>query len=419
MSESLYWTWLSLRLGDASPYLNLLVSKYASPKEIFDADKSEIMSIEKIPESVKLRLTDKNLERTERILEDCRKGGIGILTYSDPRYPRLLKYTNNPPAVLYFKGKLIDFDSKFCVAIVGTRTMSDYGRDMAYKFAYELASAGAIVISGMALGIDGMAAAGALDAQAPTVAVLGGGVDVVYPNVHKKLYSSILKEGVLISEYPPSATPDGIHFPKRNRLISGLSRCTLVIECPDSSGALITANRASAQGRPVFAIPGALTMENSAGTNKLIKDGARMVTSVADIIEAFEPSVFPELDINAIGTVEYDSKKAANRYGVESKKDKRKIIRLNKNIKKVDDGISEPASAIGIDNEQKEPANDFMIISAAEKQVYDCIPDEGSVGLDFLVASTCQSIQDVTMHLMSLNVKKAIVNLPGNRYRRA
>ena len=150
MSESLYWTWLSLRLGDASPYLNMLVSKYSSPKEIFDADRSEIMSLEKIPETVKIRLTDKNLERTERILEDCRKNGIGVLTYSDPRYPRLLKYTNNPPAVLYFKGQLIDFDNRLCVAIVGTRTMSDYGREMAYKFAYELSSAGAIVISGNA-----------------------------------------------------------------------------------------------------------------------------------------------------------------------------------------------------------------------------------------------------------------------------
>ena len=418
MSESLYWTWLSLKLGDSSPYLNTLVSLYSSPKEIFDASKSELLSLEKIPESVKIRLSDKSLDRAERIIEDCRKNGIGIMTYSDPRYPRILKYTKNPPAVLYFKGRPIDFDNKFCVAIVGTRTMSDYGRNMAYKFVYELASAGAIVISGMALGIDGMAAAGALDAQASTVAVLGGGVDVIYPKVHKKLYSNILKEGMILSEYPPGSTPDGVHFPKRNRIISGLARCTLVVECPDPSGALITAKKASAQGRPVFVIPGALDMPNSVGANKLIKEGARMVTSASDIIEAFEPAAFLDLDINAIGAMEYDSKKAANRYGVQSKKDSRRIIRIKKTKHTEEDAFTEPAASIGMEKEQKEEQPDFMIISSAEKQLYECIPEEGSVGYDFLVATSGQSLQDVLMHVMSLVVKRAIVELPGNRYRR-
>ncbi len=418
MSESLYWTWLSLKLGDASPYLNMLVSKYASPKEIYDASKSEIMALEKIPESVKLRLSDKSLERAESILVDCRNTGIGVMTYSDPRYPRILKYTSNPPCVLYFKGQPIDFDKKFCVAIVGTRMMSDYGRDMAYKFAYELASAGAVVISGMALGVDGMAAAGALDAHASTVAVLGGGADVVYPKVHKKLYSNILKDGMIISEYPPGASPDGMHFPKRNRLISGLARCTLVVECPEQSGAIITAEKAGTQGRPVFVIPGALNMPNSIGANKLIKDGARMVTSVSDIIEAFEQSAFLDLDINAIGAVEYDSKKAANRYGVESKKDERKVVRIKKSLKRENIDESEPADAVGFEKEQKTSSPEFMIISSAEKQIYECIPDEGDVGIDFLVASSGQSLPDVIMHLMSLGIKKAIVELPGNRYRR-
>lgn len=232
MSESLYWTWLSLKLGDASPYLNTLVSRYASPKEIYDATASEILSLEKIPDSVKNRLTDKSLDRAERILEDCRKCGIGIMTYADQRYPRILKYISNPPAVLYFKGKPVDFDSKFGVAVVGTRTMSDYGRDMAYKFAYELSSAGAVVISGMALGVDGMAAAGALDAQAATAVVLGGGIDVVYPKVHKKLYNNILKEGLILSEYPPGTACDAAHFPKRNRIISGLQDAHLLLNVP-------------------------------------------------------------------------------------------------------------------------------------------------------------------------------------------
>ncbi|MBQ8837088.1 MAG: DNA-processing protein DprA [Clostridia bacterium] len=418
MSESLYWVWLSLKLGDASPYLNKLVSQFASPKEIYEASRSELLSLDKIPDSVKNRLADKNLDRAERILEDCRKSGIGIMTFADPRYPRILKYISNPPAVLYFKGKPIDFDRKLGVAVVGTRSMSDYGRDMAYKFAYELSSAGAVVVSGMALGVDGMAAAGALDAQAATVVVLGGGVDVVYPKAHKKLYNSILKDGLVLSEYPPGTISEPSHFPKRNRIISGLARCTLVVECPEHSGALITANKASAQGRPIFSIPGALNMEKSVGANKLIKDGAKMVTSVTDILDAFEQSAFSDLDINAIGAVEYDAKKAANRYGVESKKDERSIISFKKSKGAVDTAETEPASSLGTEKEQKEPKREFAILAPLEKQIYDNIPNEGDVSMDFLVASTGIGEDSVNMHLLSLTCKGAVVELPGKRYRR-
>ena len=419
MSESLYWTWLSVKLGAASPYLTRLLATYASPKDIYDADNSELLSLEKIPESVKTRLTDKNLDRAERILENCRAAGIGVMTYADPRYPRILKYTDKPPAVLYFKGRPIDFDRKLCVAVVGTRKMSDYGRDMAYRFAYELASAGAIIVSGMALGADGMAAAGALDAQAQTVAVLGGGVDVVYPKVHKKLYSSILKDGFIISEYPPGAASDASHFPQRNRIISGLARCTLVVECPERSGALITANYAAAQGRPVFAIPGAVDMPNSVGANMLIKSGATMATSAMDILAAFESAAFPDLDSSAIGAMRYDAKKAANRYGVSAKKDDNHVIRLGSFKHSDSDEEIEQASALGMEKEQKEAAKEFVTMSPAEKAVYDCIPEVGEVSMDLVVSASGQSVADVTMHLLSLGIKGAVTELPGNRYRRA
>ena len=416
MSESLYWTWLSLKLGPASPYLNTLVSTYTSPKDLFEAENSEILSIEKIPDSVKVRLTDKSLDRAKRILDTCKVEGIGIMTYADPRYPRILKYIDKPPAVLYFKGRPIDFDKLFCVAMVGTRTMSDYGRDMAYRFAYELASAGAVVISGMALGVDGMAAAGALDAQAPTVAVLGGGVDVVYPKVHKKLYSSILKDGLILSEYPPGAVSDAVNFPQRNRIISGLARCTLVVECPEKSGALITADRAKRQGRPVFAIPGALNMPDSVGTNQLIKDGAGMVTSISDIIDLFESSAFEGLDLNAVGIMQYDSKKAANRYGVSTKKDTRKNVFIGK--RKEYESDVEQASALGMEKEQKLPEKEFVSMIPAEKDIYDCIPEDGDVSFDLIAGASGQNVSDVTMHLLSLAMKDVIVELPGNRYRR-
>jgi len=263
-----------------------------------------------------------------------------------------------------------------------------------------------------------MAAAGALDAQAPTVAVLGGGVDVVYPKVHKKLYNNILKDGFVLSEYPPGASADGNHFPKRNRLISGLARCTLVIEGDERSGSLITARDAIRQGRPLFALPGPLCTPNAEGTNELIKSGkARMVTVVDDIIEAFNQSAFPDLDINAIGEMRYDSKKAASRYGVESKKDNRKKVIINQNQYN-DEDYSEPAYVSGFESEQKEEKKEFATLSVPEKQIYDCIPEQGDVGMDLIVAATGQSVSDVTMHLLSLALKSAVVEMPGNRYRR-
>lgn len=417
MSESLYWTWLSVKLGPASPYLNKLLLKYTSPKDIFDASASEILSLEKIPESVKARLTDKSLDRAEKILERCKTLGIGVMTYNDPRYPRILKYIDKPPAVLYFKGRPVDFDRRFCVSVVGTRKMSDYGRDMAYKFAYELASAGAVVVSGMALGCDGMSAAGALDAQAQTVAVLGGGVDVVYPKVHKKLYDAILKDGLILSEYPPGTESDSAHFPQRNRIISGLSRCTLVVESPERGGSLITAEYAASQGRPLFAIPGSLDMENSVGTNNLIKEGATMATSAHDIIDAFEQAAFEGLDSSAIGVINYDSKKAASRYGVASKKGDKKMVRLGRS-RRDDTDETEPASSLGMEKEKREPEREFVAMSPAEKTVYDCIPEEGEVSRELIIAASGQNIADVTMHLLSLCIKKAITELPGGRYRR-
>ncbi len=417
MSESLYWTWLSLKLGAASPYLNTLISRYPSPRDIFNAQGSELLSLDKIPESVKVRLTDKGLDRAERIIADCKDMGIGIMTYDDPRYPRILKYIDKPPAVLYFKGKPVDFDRRFCVAVVGTREMSDYGRDMAYRFSYELSSAGAVVVSGMALGIDGMAAAGALDAEGYTVAVLGCGIDVIYPKAHKKLYSSILKDGLLLSEYPPGTASDASNFPQRNRIISGLARCTLVVECPEKSGALITADRAMRQGRPVFAIPGALSMPCSVGTNGLIKSGAKLVTEVADIIESFDESAFEQLDLNAVGKTEYDAKRAASRYGIAAKKDSRKLVRIGK--RESDDAETlEHASALGIEKEQRPPKTEFVPMTPAEKKVYDCIPEEGEISFDFIVSASGQTVGDVTMYLLSLSMKNAIIELSGGRYRR-
>ncbi len=416
MRDVLSWTWLSVRLGAASPYLNPLLEHFAAAADVYAADHAALAAVEGLPESVRLRLLDKGTDRAERILEDCRRLGIGVMTYDDPRYPRLLKQIAKPPAVLYFVGKPIDFDRKLGVAVVGTRTMTEYGRDVTYRFSYDLASAGAVIVSGMALGVDGMAAAGSLDAQMPTAVVLGSGLDVVYPKMHTKLYKCILRDGFAVSEYPPGAEPDARNFPQRNRIISGLARCVLVTECPETSGALITAREALAEGKPLFAVPGAITMPGSAGTNELIKSGsAKMVTSPTDILDLFEPAHFPELDASAVGAMNYNAAKAESTYAVSTKTSKVAWAKVRR--KKPESAPDDSPDTVRESSAPK-VTETFVPMSETEKKIYACIPEEGQVSVDLIASGSGAPVPDVLTALLALTCKGVVRQLPGNFYTR-
>ena len=416
MRDVLSWTWLSVRLGAASPYLNPLLEHFAAAADVYAADHAALAAVEGLPESVRLRLLDKDTDRAERILEDCRRLGIGVMTYDDPRYPRLLKQIAKPPAVLYFVGKPIDFDRKLGVAVVGTRTMTEYGRDVTYRFGYDLASAGAVIVSGMALGVDGMAAAGSLDAQMPTAVVLGSGLDVVYPKMHTKLYKCILRDGFAVSEYPPGAEPDARNFPQRNRIISGLARCVLVTECPETSGALITAREALAEGKPLFAVPGAITMPGSAGTNELIKSGsAKMVTSPTDILDLFEPAHFPELDASAVGAMNYNAAKAESTYAVSTKTSKVAWAKVRR--KKPESAPDDSPDTVRESSAPK-VTETFVPMSETEKKIYACIPEEGQVSVDLIASGSGAPVPDVLTALLALTCKGVVRQLPGNFYTR-
>ena len=416
MRDVLSWTWLSVRLGAASPYLNPLLEHFAAAADVYAADHAALAAVEGLPESVRLRLLDKDTDRAERILEDCRRLGIGVMTYDDPRYPRLLKQIAKPPAVLYFVGKPIDFDRKLGVAVVGTRTMTEYGRDVTYRFSSDLASAGAVIVSGMALGVDGMAAAGSLDAQMPTAVVLGSGLDVVYPKMHTKLYKCILRDGFAVSEYPPGAEPDARNFPQRNRIISGLARCVLVTECPETSGALITAREALAEGKPLFAVPGAITMPGSAGTNELIKSGsAKMVTSPTDILDLFEPAHFPELDASAVGAMNYNAAKAESTYAVSTKTSKVAWAKVRR--KKPESAPDDSPDTVRESSAPK-VTETFVPMSETEKKIYACIPEEGQVSVDLIASGSGAPVPDVLTALLALTCKGVVRQLPGNFYTR-
>ncbi|MBE6546638.1 MAG: DNA-protecting protein DprA [Ruminococcaceae bacterium] len=284
----LYWIWLSEKCGIASREFRRLAEHYEDPFELYSMSDSEIEGLEGIGAALKARLCDKTLESAYAILRYCRSHRVTILPYGDAQYPARLRTIEDPPVLLYVLGDLPDLNDRLCIGMVGTRKMSEYGRQSAYTISYELAAANAVVVSGMALGVDGVSACGALAAGGTTVAVLGCGISVVYPKEHEKLMKAIARHGAVITEYPPDERPFGGNFPKRNRIISGLCQGVLVVEGAAGSGALITAQKAISQGRELFALPGKINESNSDGPNELIRHGANVALCAEDILRHYD-----------------------------------------------------------------------------------------------------------------------------------
>lgn len=293
MSALKYWVWLAECRGVSNQARLALLRHFGSPEDVFYADTGEILLTEGITREQAKALEDHKLNKADKILADCQRLGLRILTIQDAEYPGRLQNIYDPPCLLYVKGRLPAIDEEAAVAVVGTRDCTPYGVACAEKLGYGLASGGAVVVSGLAKGIDAAASRGALRAGGVTVGVVGNGLDVHYPYESRYLYEDIAAAGALLSEYPPGTEPAGNHFPARNRIISGLSLATLVVEAPERSGALITAETALEQGRDVFAVPGPIDAPTSVGCNRLIRDGAGLVSDAWDILREYAGR-FPE-----------------------------------------------------------------------------------------------------------------------------
>ncbi len=224
-----------------------------------------------------------------RVLERLTGFGAQVVTVLDDDYPRILREIPGPPPVLYFRGSLPAQDD-VTIAMVGTRRATSYGREATTRIASDLAAAGVTIVSGLAKGIDGCAHRAALEAGGRTIAVMASGVDIVYPTEHRQLAERIVESGALLSDYPPGTKPDAPNFPARNRIISGLSLATIVVEAPARSGALITVGFAADQGRDVYAVPGSIFSNASDGTNNLLRQGATPLTCAADLLDDLQLS---------------------------------------------------------------------------------------------------------------------------------
>lgn len=280
-----HWIWFAALQGISLKQKLQLLEHFSDPEELYYADMEE-NAFSSSPE-IAQALSNKDLTYARQTVKRCADLHIRILTYRDAAYPDRLRSIYNPPLVLYYKGLLPVFETQPVIGVVGTRKASAYGKNNALELSRELATCGALVVSGGAAGIDTEALKGAMDTGAPVVAVLGCGVDVVFPAVNRNLFQKIQEKGCLISEYPPGSKPMPWQFPERNRIISGLSNGVLIIEAPTKSGALITAKDAMEQGRDVFVVPGNINISTCAGSNALLQEGAMAVFSGWDVLKDY------------------------------------------------------------------------------------------------------------------------------------
>lgn len=285
MSHLKHWLWLSTRKGLAGVSMQRVLEHFGGPEQVYYAQGKQLEELTWLQGRAKVSLRDKSMVGVDRILDRCDQLGIRVITRQDAAYPQRLAAIPQPPLVLYARGRPISLDDEVAIAMVGTRSCTPYGERVAGKLAMELTHGGALVVSGMAQGVDAASVRGALMAGGSVVSVVAGGLDVVYPRCHRYLYEDVVASGLLLSEYPPGTQHMASHFPVRNRLLSGLSLGVVVVESPRRGGSLITASHALDQNRDVYAVPGAIDAPASEGTNRLIQEGAaKLVMCGEDIL---------------------------------------------------------------------------------------------------------------------------------------
>lgn len=286
MNDDIYWIWLKKVLGEGA-FFKDLIDTFGSAKAVYNAGMSELKMCPDISSKQLKRAETVNIDDCAKIIYDCKVNNWKIISYDNPIYPEKLKNIYNPPCVLFVDGELPNVDNLCSVAVVGTRKASSYAIRATNMICKGVAKAGALTISGGALGVDSAAHTGTILGGGKTICVLGCGFGTNYLSSNEKLRQSIKSNGALVTEYAPFVPPTKYTFPLRNRIISGLSDGVLVVEAGVKSGSLITAKYASEQGRDVFAVPSSIVSAEYSGTNKLLTDGAMIVTQPVDLVSPY------------------------------------------------------------------------------------------------------------------------------------
>lgn len=401
-----HWVWLTTRRGIGTRGCAALLRLFDTAERIYEMNEAQYLATAGFERRWLEPLLDKSLDYAESILGICEEKDIKLLNYAEEAYPERLRNIADPPALLYYKGTFPDIDHEAVIAIVGSRRCSAYGLLHAKQFSKLIAASGGIVVSGGARGIDSMALRGALDSMMPVVCVLGCGVDVTYPPENRELFETIAHHGCVISEFAPGTPPERGNFPIRNRIISGLSLGVLVVEAPEKSGALITANQALEQGRDVFAIPGNIGVKHCEGSNRLIREGAIMVENGWEVLREYVP-IFPE-KLSDGRTKDALDRLYRARYGKAFAVYSPVIAAENLDKKVIDNQENKSYSDV---------KEDLPQLTGDERTVYECLTTE-SIAADELIARCAIPPQRVLAALTMLQIKKLVAKLPGNRYSR-
>lgn len=412
----IHWIWLAHRPGLSDRLKALLLERFSDPEDIFYADGKALEGIEGLTREAVDALLDKNLTPAEEILEACDREKLHIVTYQDAGYPSRLRSIADPPLVLYYKGRLPDWDACPTIAVVGTRKASAYGLTTAKRMGYQIGKCGGILVSGMAYGIDGMAMSGALTAGTPVVGVLGCGADVVYPPSNKGLFADTERYGCILSEFVPGTPPVKWNFPKRNRVISGLSCGVLVIEAPEKSGALITARQAIDQGRDVFVVPGNIDNPCCAGSNRLLRDGAILAESGWDVVGEYQAQ-YPDRvrrETAPVHLTAYPDEVEKVNAGTEIRQKVAEKVKLpGKNAdlkKKLDTKPIDNAPSRGYIGSVAESGS----YSDEEKRILHAL-ENGERLVDDVIAETGLTTGKLLACLTMLELKGVLKRLPGKR----
>ena len=383
-------SWIHLaNLPLSSRLVNALLARFHNnPQEIFEAANSELEETPALQAKHLVRIRSAVYEAQERQINWFYRNDVKLITLNDPLYPESLREINDPPAFLFIRGTLPP-SSMPSIGIVGSRRATPYGKSVAERFARELASQGLAVVSGGAMGIDTSAHFGAVESGGVTVAVLGCGLDVDYPRENRGLFERIIKEGALVSEYPPGAQPDAWRFPLRNRIISGMTLGTLVVEAPVKSGALITAERAAEQGKVLMSVPGNIDRVSSSGSNDLLRSGATPILDVQDILFA-------------VGLIAVPAK--ASHQGVMSLEDAETYETSKSSGNDASTLVKKP---------EKQP--DLSALSESQKRMIESL-NQTPQHIDALAGAAQISVGQAGMDLTLMELSQLVKRLPGNAY---
>ena len=400
-NETISLIHLNLIQGVGLKTVQALRDVFGSTERALQATSDELRKIDRLSPTVCDLLIHKPvLYPIERELELIHKYGCQIVTLYDAAYPPHLKEIDTPPFVLYVKGELTPEDA-LSISLVGSRNAKDYGRKVSYRLSYQLAQRGVTVISGLAKGIDTLAHRGALEAGGRTIAVMGNGLSIVYPATNSNLAEKIEASGALVSEFPMAARPKSRNFPRRNRIISGLTLGTVVVEASNRSGALITARLAAEQNREVFAVPGEIFSELSAGTHKLINDGAKLINTIDDLLNELPPYVLNQIQSQASPVLVPDMEAEPPQASPVEKGDTKLVST------QVSSEARQPVST--------PPPPD---LTPDEKTIFDAI-EVPSSHIDTIVRATQLPIGQISSVLLMLELKGVIQQLPGKQFTKA